>query len=211
MTCLSSSIIAQDFCAIKLVDSYSYDQIEVTKIEFVSQKKYHVDKTNNLLILDKPRGKKISIGAVNYETKDSEVFFKRHYGDTIVIELEPVDSIIQLKFKDLYYSPAPNDTIVFESLSQVDTKLKVYLNYLSALNGQCDNGTCNYSNTYSYMIEFTSSEGIFRLDSIIKLQPKEYQCDPLVDALNRLKYIFPKFQLGGENNKIRKRFTIILN
>ena len=166
---------------------------------------------NNLIILDKPKGKKISITVANFETKDIEVEFKRHYGDTIVIQMKPVDSIIQLKFNDLYSSSVPIDTTIFESLSQVDKKLNVYLNYLTALNGQCDNGMCNYANTYSYMIEFINEEGIYRINSITKLQPLDYKCAPLDDALNKLKNNFPKFQLDGENDEIKKKFTMMLN
>lgn len=207
---LCSNVLAQDFCAIKLVDSYSYEQIEASQINYLSQKSYRIDSTTNLIVIEKPKGKKISLGADNYEPQVSEVEFKKHLGDTIVIQMKPIDSIVQIRFNELYSTTVTDDTINFESLDQVDRKLNSYLNYMSALNGQCDNGMCNYANTYSYIIEFINVEGVYRIDSITKLQPREYKCTPLDDAFNKLKNNFPKFRLDGENNEIRKRFTMML-
>jgi len=211
VTFLSSNLLAQDFCVIRLVDSYSYDQIKASQINYLSQKNYRIDSTTSLIVIEKTRGKKISIQVCNYESQTSEIAFKKHLGDTIVIQMKPVDSIIQIRFKELYSTNVAGDTLNFESLDQVDRKLNSYLNYLTALNGQCENGMCNYSNTYSYIIQFINEEGVYRIDSIIKLQPREYQCAPLDDALNKLKNNFPKFRLDGENNEIRKRFTMTLN
>lgn len=211
VTVLSGNLFAQDYCAIKLIDSYSYDQIKASQINHLNQKSYRIDSTSNIILIEKPRGKKIFISADNYESQESEVVFKKHMGDTIVIQMKPIDSIVQIRFNELYSTSGTNDTINYESIDQVDRKLNVYLNYLTELNGLCDNGMCNYSNTYSYMIEFINKEGIYRIGSITKLQPREYQCDPLDDALNKLKNNFPKFRLNGENNDIRKRFTMTLN
>ena len=173
-------------------------------------KKYHIDSTDNLIILQRPKGKKITFVAANYEKKEIEVDFKKHYGDTITVQIKPVDSIIHLKFNHLYANSGIGDTINFETLEQVDTKLNIYLNYLSALNGMCDNGMCNYANTYSFIIEFIAEERVYKIGSITILQPKGYECVPLNEALNRLKNSFPKFRLNGENDKLRKRFTITL-
>jgi len=211
LTFLCSNLFAQDHCTIKLVDSYSYDQIKASQINYLSQKSYRIDSTTNLIVIEKPKGKKISISANNYEFQEIEVEYKKHKGDTIVIQMKPIDSIVQIRFNELYSATVTEDTINFESLNQVDRKLNSYLNYLSALNGRCDNGMCNYANTYSYIIEFINEEGVYSIGSIIKLQPREYQCAPLDDALNKLKNNFPKFRLDGENNEIRKRFTMILN
>jgi len=195
---------------ISLIDSYSYEQIKASQINYLSQKNYRIDSTTNMIVIEKPRGKKISIQAENYESQISEIPFKKHLGDTIVIQMKPIDTIIKIRFKELYFTSVTNDTINFESIDQFDRKLNSYLNYLSALNGQCDNGMCNYANTYSYVIEFINEESVYRIDSITKLQPRGYQCLPLDDALNNLKNNFPKFRINGENNKIRKRFTMML-
>lgn len=211
MTFLFSNLFAQDYCAIKLVDSYSYDQIKASQINYLSQKSYRIDSISDIIVIVKPRGGRISIHADNYESQETEVEFKKHFGDTIVIQMKPIDSIIKIRFDELYSTLVTSDTVNFESINQLDRKLNSYLNYLSSLNGRCDNGMCNYVNTYNYIIEFINEEGVYRIDSITKLQPKEYQCAPLDRALNKLKNNFPKFRLDGENNEIRKRFTMMLN
>ena len=209
-TFLSSNLLAQDHCAIKLVDSYSYDQIKASQITYLSQKNYHIDSATNIIVIEKPRGKKLAIHADHYESHESKVEFKKHAGDTIVIQMKPVDSIIQTRFNELYADATTEDTLNFESVDRLDRKLNSYLNYLSALSGQCDNGMCNYANTYSYTIEFVHEEGVYRIGSITKHQPREYHCAPLDEALNQLKKNFPKFRVDGATEEIRKRFTMML-
>jgi len=211
VTCCVSNLFSQDFCTIKLVDAYSYEQIDASKIVYLSQENYRIDSSNSLVILDQPKGKKISIVALNFETTESEIKFNTYLGDTLVIQMKPVDSILQIRFNELYATSLTVDTIKFESPDQFNTHLNVYLNYLKTLNGKCGNGMCNYANTYSYMIEFIQENGVYRMGSITKLQPREYQCTPLDDALNQLKNNFPKFQLAGETDEMTRRFTIILN
>jgi hypothetical protein len=206
----NSHLLAQNCYIIKLVDSYSSETIEIAQIKSVYHKKHHLDSVNNLIYICQPKEKKLSIIVANYEGIETEIVFKNKRADTLLMKMKPVDSIIQNRFNELFIQPKAKDTLIFYSLHQLKEKLHTYLNYLSVLKGQCENGMCNYSSKFVYNFQFTNSAGYYQISSITKTQPLEYTCAPLDDALNNLKINFPIFQLAGENEVFRCVISINL-
>lgn len=208
---LSLNILGQKQCVVRLVDSYSLNQIELDHSFELNKKHYIVDTAKNVIIINKPFGRRLLISSNSYVDFEEKIVLRNHKSDTLTLQLDPVESIIKERYKEIWdETNEPSDTIALSSKSSVENLLLSYLKYLYVIRGVCNNGLCNYSNTYRYNIHFVDSNSVFTLKEIVKLQPMDYKCDELDNHLDILKSIFPKFTLEEENKEFWIHFTISL-
>ncbi len=194
-----------------MIDSYSYDQINLNHSFKIKQKNYSIDSINNLIIIEKPFGRKLTISSNEYDLFQGKIDFKTNREDTIKIQLKPNQMSIIKRYNDIWSKNIQQmDTIILDNRHSLSKKVLSYLNYLSATNENCDNGTCSYSNTYRYQINFVKTGSVYLIEKIEKLHPREYNCDELDQHLKQLSKIFPKFILKEEVGNLNLQFTIML-
>jgi hypothetical protein len=203
---------AQINCTIKLVDSYSYNTVQLNNSIQIKNAEFSLDTINNLITVHKIKGNHLEISFLNYEDHTEKVKLRKYKNDTITRQLIPVDSVIQSRFDRIWKPSHPNsDTLLFENSTELKKHVYGYLKYLEILNEVCDNGMCNYANFYRYKISFVETNSVFEVDAVQKLQPIEYNCDELDKYLNQLKIIYPKFRIKEpENKNIEFYFTLKL-
>lgn len=198
----------QNGCHLKLIDAYSYQQIAVDK-SFVLNRRSTVDTSGSLIKISRLHGKKLQITSPDYEDFERKISLKKYRNDTLVIQLKPKASLVQMRFQSLWLSPAiTTDTLHFADAKAVEKHVLSYLNYLAFLTDDCDNGMCNYSNTYRYEVYFVEEYSVFRIEKVIKLQPRSYSCEEFDKYLQKLPAIFPKFQLDDKTVQPQLSFWI---
>ena len=207
----SFKLVAQNRCVIKLIDSYSLDEINLNHSFKINKKHYSIDSISNLIIIEKPFGKQLIISNNQYDTYQEKIDFKKNCSDTLIIQLKPNKALIRRGYKEIWNSNHQSiDTFEFKNSSTLKEKILSYLNYLSVIDEMCDNGMCNYSNTYRYQINFVQSDSVYQIEKIIKLQPLDYECEELNKHIELLQSIFPKFILKEEIENFSLRFTIMM-
>ncbi|SFT35313.1 hypothetical protein SAMN05216474_0054 [Lishizhenia tianjinensis] len=204
---------AQSSCVIKLQDAHTLEQIQISEITFVNQKKHSIDSLTNSLIIEKARGKKLNIHTKNYKEFTRKIDFRKHKGDTLVLHLLPSKNLIQSRYQELYESMGvPKDTLIFENQAALKNHLSAYIYPLiSYAMDSCKNGLCNYNNTYSFHFIFEASNGVYSLKTCDQTKSYAYSCDSLDNALDRLITIYPYFLLAEEENTFRIRISISPN
>ena len=209
----STTAISQFNCTLKLLDSYSYDVIKVNNSLEIKNADFSFDTLNNLITINKIKGNYLEITFKDYELYFEKVNIRKLKNDTITRQLVPVDSIILSRFEQVWETnTGTSDTLTFDDSDGVKVHIMSYLKYLKVLDKYCDNGMCNYSNTYRYKILFTEENGVFKISAIDKIQPREYNCDELDKYLNKLKIIYPKFKLKEQHQQsnIEMSFTLMI-
>ena len=202
---------AQQGCYLKLIDAYSLQPIKADT-SFRINRKFTIDGTGNLLSISQLRGRKLRITVPGYVQFGQKIPLKRYRDDTLTLQLLPNDSLVSLRFREIWEHPAsPTDTLEFATANEVQRQVLSYLNYLRALGGACDNGMCNYSNTYRYDCVFVSTGAVFHLEKVVKQQPREYACDELDTYLQQFPGMFPPFRLRGKDGgELRLSFVVML-
>ena len=194
---------------VKLFDSYNNERITIDSTIKLTNRKFKINKTNNLIELLFSLRKKLVIEAINYDTFSEKVKFNGK--DTISIQLTPNESTVNKRYSEIWnIENKINDTLTFETLKSLQDFTSSYLNYLSALKNTCDNGMCNYSNSYTYRLYFINKDSIFQIE---KIEPKEHyenKCTELVDNMILLKEIFPKFRLLEKTDDFSFQYFILL-
>jgi hypothetical protein len=205
------NIFGQNRCAIKLIDSYSLEQINLDHSFITNKKHYSIDSINNLIIIEKPFGRLLTISSDPYEMFQEKIDFKKHSSDTIKIQLKPNKTLVRKVYNEIWNADNQLiDTVEFNNSRSLERRILSYLNYLSVIDEMCDNGMCNYSNTYRYQINFVKSESVYMIEKIVKLQPWDYNCEELDKHLKLLQSIFPKFILKEEAENFSLQFTIMI-
>ena len=176
----------------KLYDDNAKKRIEIDSSYKLNLRHYSLDTINNCFWIKRPIFRKIIVSSSNFETKT-----KRFYlfdKDSIQwIDLYPQSHYIQSQYRQLWFSETSVfDTIVLGDIDDLSHKIIEYLACLKAVNFGCDNGMCSYSNTYYYSISFKKENGVFEINNVKKVKPREYNCEPINDHLYKLKNIFPK-------------------
>ncbi len=205
-------VIGQNRLVVKLIDYYSFDQIKLDHSFKIDKKNYSIDSINNLIIIEKPVGRQLTISSnLLYEIYQAKIDFKAHLTDTLKIQLKPNEALINKGYTEIWNSKIQSkDTLIFNNSNALQRKVLSYLNYLTAIDEKCDNGLCNYSNTYKYQIDFVKTDSVYLIEKIVKLQPRDYNCDELDKHLQRLQSIFPKFILTEEVANLSMQFTIMI-
>jgi len=209
----SITTIGQVNCTIKLTDSYSYDLIQTNNSLKIKNADFSVDTLNNLITIKKIKGNHLEIAFKDYELYSEKIKIRKYKNDTITRQLIPKYSVILSRFEQIWeIDNGTPDTLTFGNSDGVKSHVLSYLKYLIVLDKYCDNEMCNYSNTYRYKIVFTEENGVFKINAIDKLQPREYNCDKLEKYLNKLKIIYPKFKLEEQNQQsnIVMTFTLMI-
>ena len=182
------SIFGQINCKIKLIDSYSYDQINTNNSLQIKNADFSIDTLSGLVIINKFKGKRLEISLKDYELYSEKISFGKYKNDTIARQLIPKKQIILSRFEQIWNNDnIMLDTLTFDNSSQGKRHVLSYLNYVKILDNSCDNGLCNYANTYSYNIRFTKENDVYKISTIDKLKPHEYNCNELENYLNKLK------------------------
>ena len=204
-------MIGQNRCVIKLIDSYSFEQINLDHSFKINKKHYSIDSINNFIIIEKPFGRQLTISSNLYELFQEKIDFKKHFSDTLKVQLKPNETLIRKGYNEIWNADTILiDTVEFNNLRSLERKILSYLNYLSVIDEMCDNGMCNYSNTYRYQINFVKTDSVYMIEKIVKLQPRDYKCDELDKHLQLLQSIFPKFNLREEAENLSLQFTIMI-
>lgn len=210
---MSTTAIGQINCTLKLRDSYSIDIIQVNNSIEIKNADFSIDTLNNLITINKIKGKYLEIVFKGYDLYSEKLNIRKYKNDTITRQLIPQESVILSRFEQIWEKDIEtSDTLVFDIVDEVNSHVLSYLRYLKVLDKYCDNGMCNYSNTYRYQITFSEENSVFNISSIEKLQPREYNCDELEKYLNKLKIIYPKFKLKEQNqhSDIVISFTLMI-
>ncbi|MDT8413560.1 MAG: hypothetical protein RQ875_13930 [Vicingaceae bacterium] len=177
----------------------------------ISNADFSIDTINDIVLIEKIRGSNLEILIDGYNLYTEKIKFKNYKNDTVVRQLVPNDSIISIRFKEIWdTNNVVTDTLFFTNLKELKIHIFSYLNYLTEISKYCDNGLCDYSNTYKYQLEFEVKNSVYVISKIEKQQPSVYKCDELEKYLNIFPNIFPKFLLKEENEKIRTSFTMKL-
>ncbi len=176
----------------------------------MSKKHYTIDSISDLVKIKKQFGRKLTISNKDYETYQDKIKFRKHFSDTITIQLIPKDSLIQKGYKDLWFKDRSSDTLICENFLCLQNKVLSYLNYLSYFDDHCHGGICNYSNMYVYKFYFNQSDSVFCIDKIEKLQPHSfsYDCEIHNVHLKQLVEIFPKVSLQTNSDNFSLKFII---
>ena len=204
-------VIGQNRLVVKLIDSYSFDQINLDHSFNIDKKNYSIDSINHLIIIEKPFGRQLTISSNQYELYQAKIDFKAQPTDTLNIQLTPNEALINKGYTEIWNSKIQSkDTLIFNNTNALERKVISYLNYLSAIDEKCDNGMCHYSNTYRYQIDFVKTDSVYIIEKIIKLQPRDYNCEELDRHLQRLQSIFPQFILTEEVKNLSFQFTIMI-
>jgi hypothetical protein len=203
-------MIGQNRCVIKLIDSYSFEQINLDHSFKINKKHYTIDSINNFIIIKKPFGRQLTISSNLYELFQEKIDFKKYFLDTLKVQLKPNENLIRKGYNEIWNADTQIDTVDFNNFRSLERRILSYLNYLSVIDELCDNGMCNYSNTYRYQINFVKTDSVYMIEKIVKLQPWDYKCEELEKHLQLLQSIFPKFILREEAENLSLQFTIII-
>ena len=207
----SNFVFGQTNCYLKLVDSYSLNNIQLDNFIKINNADFSIDTINDIVLIEKIRGNNLEILIDNYNLYTEKIKFKNCKNDTLVRQLVPNDSIITTRFKEIWdTNNVVTDTLFFNNLQELKIHIFSYLNYLTEISKYCDNGLCDYSNTYKYQFEFEVKNSVYEISKIEKQQPTDYKCDELEKYLNIFPNIFPKFLLKGKKEKISMFFTMKL-
>ncbi|KJS06701.1 MAG: hypothetical protein VR77_03630 [Flavobacteriales bacterium BRH_c54] len=208
---ISNFVFGQTNCYLKLVDSYSLNNVQLDNSIKISNADFSLDTINDIVLIEKIRGNNLEILIDGYNLYTEKIKFKNYKNDTVVRQLVPNDSIISIRFKEMWdTNNVVTDTLFFNNLKELKIHIFSYLNYLTEISKYCDNGLCDYSNTYKYQLEFEVKNSVYVISKIEKQQPSVYKCDELEKYLNIFPNIFPKFLLKGKKEKISISFTMKL-
>ena len=194
---------------VKLFDSYNNERIIIDSTFKLTNRKFKIINSNNLIEINFSLKKKLIIEANNYDTYSYKVKFNGK--DTIAIQLTPNETTINKRYSEIWtIENKIIDTLTFETLKSLQDFTSSYLNYLSALKNKCDNGMCDFSNSYSYKIYFSNNDSIFYLEKIEPKKNYEIQCAELDEKMILLKEIFPKFRLKEKTDNFYIQYFITL-
>ena len=208
---ISNFVFGQTNCYLKLVDSYSLNNVQLDNSITINNADFSIDTINDIVLIEKIRGNNLEILIDNYNLYTEKIKFKNYKNDTIVRQLVPNDSIIKTRFSEIWdTNNVVTDTLFFNNLKELKIHIFSYLNYLTEISKYCDNGLCDYSNTYKYQLEFEVRNSVYVISKIEKQKPSDYKCDELEKYLNIFPRIFPKFLLKGKKEKISISFTMKL-
>ena len=208
---ISNFVFGQTNCYLKLVDSYSLKNVQLDNSIKISNADFSLDTINDIVLIEKIRGNNLEILIDGYNLYTEKIKFKNYKNDTVVRQLVPNDSIISIRFKEMWdTNNIVTDTLFFNNLKELKIHIFSYLNYLTEISKYCDNGLCDYSNTYKYQLEFEVKNSVYLISKIEKQQPSVYKCDELEKYLNIFPNTFPKFLLKGKKEKVSISFTMKL-
>lgn len=205
------NMIGQKSRVVKLIDSYSLEQINLDHSFIINNKHYSIDSNNSFIIIEKPFSKALTITSNQYEVYQEKIDFKKQLSDTLKIQLIPNQILIKKRHNEIWKSENQSFEISeFSNLRSLERKMLSYLNYLSVIDEFCDNEMCSYSNTYNYQINFVKTDSVYTIEKIEKLKPREYNCEELDKHLKLLESIFPKFIIKEESEHISLQFMIVM-
>lgn len=73
------NMIGQNRCVIKLIDSYSLEQINLDHSFKINKKHFSIDSLNNFIIIEKSFGKELTIISNQYEMFKEKTDFKKAF------------------------------------------------------------------------------------------------------------------------------------
>lgn len=197
---------AQSEVHIRFVDSYTFEPISLELIREVNDGDFTAHAESNTISLSKPRMKKLTVVADNYQIGSFKVQMKQRWGDTLTYQLKPQQQLIDQYYSELFGDSIKADTLTFSSMKEVERKLRLYLQFVSEIDHSCDHGLCSNSNTFPYYAQFQQSAGVFVLKHF---DPKsEVKCNDLDGFLNQIQINFPPFELDVDAESFRVPFTI---
>lgn len=193
-------VFCQINCHLKLIDAYSFEPIQINSSLKIKNADFTIDTVNNIITLYKIKRKNLEISLNEYDKHSEKIKLRKFKGDTIVRQLTPNKSVLEDRFQQKWKSTShSSDTLIFENTDEVKRHISSYLNYLlhhlMANDKMCDNGLCSYSNTYRYHMRFSIKNSTFKLNTIKKLQPMDYECAELDVYLEQLIDIYPNFRI----------------
>lgn len=195
----STLAFGQTDIQLKLIDSFSYETLELDSTLKIKHAKFSIDTVTDIITISRIRGKRLKIEFPNYDFYSNKERIKKYKGGIVTRQLVPNDSLIEKKFREIWDSPnISTDTLSFKDQSDLKKYVLSYLNYLVVLADSCDNGMCNFSNTYNYEIEFIESNSIFEISSIERTGKSSYKCEVIYQYIKRLNIIFPKTKLDAK-------------
>jgi hypothetical protein len=193
---LFSNIAFTQSCVVKLIDSYSYKEINIDASIKVNAKKFKIDTVNNFIEFENTPTKIVKIELKNYKTYENKLPEKNKTNDSIRIELEPSDSMISINFEALWHPKVELlDTMYFESMRALMNQTFYYINYLKPLNKYCIKDSFSCSPTYRYIFRFKKVNSLYQIYNVNEVLSPQIHCEELDNYFWKIKNIFPKFYM----------------
>lgn len=196
---------------LQFVDQYSKESISVTADLQIEKATFLVDTVDNVVHLERLRGKELNIHFSGYNERKRKAEKKGIQGDTLRLFLVPNDSVCQARYEAIWLNQSlVNDTVVVASSKSIPTMVKGMTEYFQKNEALCDGGLCSHSNTYRFQLTFTREKGVYSLESAERIDHNGSDCPYLEEKVLNAKNVLPRYFVEAEQAEFdaKLRFSL---